>query len=86
MRNISTTVRGRYDDDRYIWDIIIRRFCDTGPAHVNANLYLAVMESPGFFEEALIIAYTYLLDNKAQGRRFVGMSGTHRDIFSLGTS
>ena len=40
---------------------------ETGPAHVDANLYLAVMESPGFSEEALIVAYTYLLDNKAQG-------------------
>jgi hypothetical protein len=28
MRNISTTVRGHYDDDRYMWAIIIRRFCD----------------------------------------------------------
>jgi hypothetical protein len=28
MRNIRTTVRGHYDDDRYIWAIIIRRFCD----------------------------------------------------------
>lgn len=38
---------------------------ETGPAHVDASLYLAVMESPGFSEEALIVAYTYLLDNKA---------------------
>jgi hypothetical protein len=37
----------------------------TGLAHVDANLYLAVMETPGFSEEALIVAYTYLLDNKA---------------------
>jgi hypothetical protein len=29
MRNISTTVRGPYDDDRYMWAIIIRRFCDS---------------------------------------------------------
>jgi hypothetical protein len=28
MRNISTVVRGHYDDDRYMWAIIIRRFCD----------------------------------------------------------
>jgi hypothetical protein len=28
MRNISTAVRGHYDNDRYIWVIIIRRFCD----------------------------------------------------------
>jgi hypothetical protein len=30
MRNISTTARGHYDDDGYMWAIIIRRFCDTG--------------------------------------------------------
>ena len=54
---------------------------ETGPAHVDADLYLAVMEMPGFTEEALIVAYTYLLDNKVQGRGFVGMSDNHRDIW-----
>ena len=54
---------------------------ETGPAHVDANLYLVVMEMPSFTEEAMIVAYTYLLDNKAQGRGFVGMSGSHRDIW-----
>ncbi|CAD6231174.1 unnamed protein product [Miscanthus lutarioriparius] len=54
---------------------------EIGPAHVDANLYLAVMETPGFSEEALIVAYTYLLDNKIQGRGFVGMSDSHRDIW-----
>ena len=54
---------------------------ETGPAHVDANLYLAVMEMPSFTEEAMIVAYTYLLDNKAQGRGFVGMSDSHRDIW-----
>jgi hypothetical protein len=29
MRNISTVVRGHYDDDRYMWAIIIRSFCDS---------------------------------------------------------
>jgi hypothetical protein len=38
---------------------------ETGPGHVDASLYLAMMESPGFSEEALIVPYTYLLDNKA---------------------
>ena len=54
---------------------------ETGPAHVDANLYLAIMETPGFSKEALIVAYTCLLDNKAQGRGFVGMSDSHRDIW-----
>jgi hypothetical protein len=43
---------------------------ETGPAHVDGSLYLAVMEMPGFTEEALIVAYTFLLDNKAQGKGF----------------
>jgi hypothetical protein len=29
------------------------------------------MEMSGFTEKALIVAYTYLSDNKAQGRGFV---------------
>jgi hypothetical protein len=54
---------------------------ETGLAHVDDNLYLAVMEMPGFFEEALIVAYTSLLDNKAQGRGFVNMTDAHRTIW-----
>jgi hypothetical protein len=54
---------------------------ETGPAYVDANLYLAVMEMPGLSEEALIVAYTLLLDNKAQGRGFVNMSDAHRTIW-----
>jgi hypothetical protein len=54
---------------------------ETGPAHVDGNLYLAVMETPGFGEEELICAYTYLMDNKAHGRGFVGMSDNHRAIW-----
>jgi hypothetical protein len=48
---------------------------------LHANLYLAVMEMPGFSKEALIVAYTFLLDNKAQGRGFVNMSDAHRTIW-----
>jgi hypothetical protein len=33
MRNISTTIRGHYDDDRYMWAIIIRRFLTLGVEH-----------------------------------------------------
>ena len=54
---------------------------EIGPAHVDANLYLAVMEMSGFSEEALIVAYTFLLDNKAQGRGFVNMTNGHRSIW-----
>jgi hypothetical protein len=54
---------------------------EIGPAHVDANLYLTVMEMPGFTEEALNMAYTYLVDNKALGRGFVNMMDNHRDIW-----
>jgi hypothetical protein len=54
---------------------------EIGLAHVDANLYLAVMESSGFYEEALIAACTYLLDNKTQDMGFVGMSDSYRDIW-----
>jgi hypothetical protein len=35
MRNISTAVRGHYDDDRYMWAIIIRRFYDNSARERN---------------------------------------------------
>jgi hypothetical protein len=54
---------------------------ETGPAHVDPDLYLAIMEMPGFITEALIVAYTYLLENKALGRGFVNMAISHRDIW-----
>jgi hypothetical protein len=54
---------------------------DTGPAHVDANLYLVVMEMPRFTEEALIVAHTFLLDNKAQGTCFVNISDAHRTLW-----
>jgi hypothetical protein len=53
---------------------------ETRLAHVDANLYLVVMEMPSFSQEALIVAYTFLLDNKAQGRSFVNMSDAHRTL------
>ena len=37
---------------------------ETGPAHVDADLYHAMMDMPGF-TEALIVAFSHLLDNKA---------------------
>jgi hypothetical protein len=54
---------------------------ETSPAHVNPDLYLAVMDMEGFTTEALIVAYTYLLENKALGRGFVTMATAHRDIW-----
>jgi hypothetical protein len=63
---------------------VINALRETGPAHVDGNLYLAVMEMPVFTEEALIVAYTFLQDNKTQGRGFMNMSDAHR-IFWLRT-
>jgi hypothetical protein len=54
---------------------------ETGPAHVDPELYLVVMEMPGFSEDALIVAYTSLLDKKAQGRDFAGMSDSHETLW-----
>nr|AWA45127.1 hypothetical protein LOC103639223 [Saccharum spontaneum] len=54
---------------------------ETGLAHVDPDLYLAMMDMEGFTTEALIVAYTYLLENKALGRGFVTMATAHRDIW-----
>ena len=53
---------------------------EIGAAHVDPNLYLVVMEMQGFTIEALIVAYTYLLENKAIAIGFVKMATSHRDI------
>jgi hypothetical protein len=44
MRNISTVVRSHYDDDRYMWAIIIRRFCDMKKPHLAIEDGLGVTE------------------------------------------
>jgi hypothetical protein len=44
MRNISTTVRGHYDDDRYMWAIIIRRFCDIALSQWRSEALLQRLE------------------------------------------
>jgi hypothetical protein len=54
---------------------------EIGPAHMDASLYLTAMEMPGFIEEALNVAYTYLLDKKALDRGFVNMMDNHRNIW-----
>jgi hypothetical protein len=54
---------------------------ETGAAHVDPDLYLAVMEMHGFTTEALIVAYTYLLENKAIGTGFVKIAINHRKIW-----
>ncbi|KAG2571693.1 hypothetical protein PVAP13_7KG116755 [Panicum virgatum] len=53
----------------------------TGAAHVDPDLYLAVMETPDFSTEALIVAHTHLLENKAVATSFVNMTTPHRAIW-----
>jgi hypothetical protein len=49
MRNISTAVRGHYDDDGYMWAIIIRRFCDIGRADLwNRVVYEFICSGEGW--------------------------------------
>jgi len=45
------------------------------------DLYEAVMFMPGFSEEALIVAYSHLLDNKAHVTAFVHMKDSHRVLW-----
>ena len=53
---------------------------ETGPDHTDVDLYHAVMDMPGFTEDALIVAFSHLLDNNAQGKGFVDMVDSHRVI------
>ena len=39
------------------------------------------MDMLGFMEEALIVAFSHLLDNKAQGKGFMDMLDNHRVIW-----
>lgn len=48
---------------------------------LNPDLYGAVMYMPGFPEEALLCAFSHLVDNKAQGDAFVNMSESHRILW-----
>ena len=45
------------------------------------ELYGAVMFMPGFSDEALLAAYSHLLDNKAHGTAFVKMTNSHRVLW-----
>jgi hypothetical protein len=48
---------------------------------IHPDLYGAVMYMPGFTEEALICAFSHLVDNKAQGDAFVKMTDSHRVLW-----
>jgi hypothetical protein len=79
--------RGNFDEDEMLMltnmsvavNNVANALIETRPGHLYANHYLPVMEMPGYFEEALIVAYTFLLDNNAQG--FVNMSDGQRNLW-----
>ncbi|TVU19790.1 hypothetical protein EJB05_35961, partial [Eragrostis curvula] len=54
---------------------------ETAPAYVDDDLYDAVMGAAGFTEEALMVVYSHLLDNKAQGRGYIKMNDPHRVLW-----
>jgi hypothetical protein len=53
-----------------IVNIVANALLVTGPEQVHPDLYHAVILTPGFSEEALIAAFTHLLDNNAQWNAF----------------
>jgi hypothetical protein len=54
---------------------------ETKAEEVHPDLYGAVMYMPGFTDEARLMAFSHLLDNKALGIAFVGMSEEHRILW-----
>jgi hypothetical protein len=62
---------------------VVNAMLKTGAAHVDPDLYLVFMEMLEFSTEALIVAYTHLLENKAVATRFVNMS-TPTGLFGSG--
>jgi hypothetical protein len=60
---------------------VVNTLRETGPTHVDADLYHVVMDMPNFSEEALIVAFSYLLDNKAQATAYVKMVDSHRVLW-----
>jgi hypothetical protein len=53
---------------------VVEAIRSTKVDEVHPDLYSVVMYMPGFTEEALIVAFSHLVDNKAQDTTFVGMS------------
>jgi len=54
---------------------------ETGPAFIDGDLYHAVMDTPRFSEEALIVAFSDLHDNKAHATAYVNMVDSHRVLW-----
>jgi hypothetical protein len=60
---------------------IVSALRGTGAAHVDLDLYLVVLEMEGFTTEALIVAYTYLLENKAIASGFMKIQSSHINVW-----
>jgi spore maturation protein SpmB len=54
---------------------------ESGPTHMDVDSYHVVMDMPGFSEEALIVAFSRLLDNKAQATVYVKMVDSYRVLW-----
>jgi hypothetical protein len=54
---------------------------ESGPTHMDVDSYHVVMDMPGFSEEALIVAFSRLLDNKAQATAYVKMVDSYRVLW-----
>jgi len=54
---------------------------ETRPTFIDADLYHAVMDTLGFSEEALIVTFSHLLDNKAHATAYVNMGNSHRVLW-----
>jgi len=57
---------------------------ETEPAFIDADLYHAIMDTPELSKEALIVAFSHLLGNKAHATAYVNMVESHR-VLSLRT-
>ena len=60
---------------------VVNALRETGLAHVDADLYHAVMDMPGFTKQTLIVAFSHLLDNKSQATTYVNMVDSHRVLW-----
>ncbi|KAK3121801.1 hypothetical protein QOZ80_8BG0661130 [Eleusine coracana subsp. coracana] len=54
---------------------------ETAPSYVDLDLYDVVMGALEFNEEALMVAYNHMLDNKAHGRGYINMTSAHRVLW-----
>ena len=56
---------------------------DSTSVGVHPGLYNAAMDAPGFSDESKMVAFSHLLDNKAQGLGFVTMVEDHHKLWLM---